>query len=59
MSVADPAVQPAIAPVALVSPGLSAYAPAVGVPLLVIVVACATGVVAARTTRRAPRLVAP
>lgn len=45
-------VQVVIAAVALVSLGLSAYAPAVGVLLLVLVIACAAAVVAARASVR-------
>lgn len=49
---AGQAVQLVIAAVALVSLGMSAYAPAVGVLLLVMVVACAAVVVAARASAR-------
>lgn len=49
---AGQAVQLVIAAVALVSLGLSAYAPAVGLLLLVVAVACATVLVAARRSAR-------
>ena len=49
---AGQAVQLVIAGVALVSLGMTAYAPAVGVLLLVVVVACAAVVVAARRSAR-------
>ena len=49
---AGQAVQLVVAAVALVSLGMSAYAPAVGVLLLVVVVACAAVVVAARRSAR-------
>ena len=49
---AGQAVQLVIAAAALVSLGISAYAPAVGMLLLVVVVACAAVVVAARRSAR-------